>query len=91
MHKRGFEVMVSHSVEMALLLAQENPPEYAVVDLKMCGASALLLVEVLISLDKYTLIVVLTGYASIPAAVTASAITRRGATICRIPKRHFSP
>ena len=37
----------------------------------MCGASGLLLLEVLISLDKYTLIVVLTGYASIATAVEA--------------------
>lgn len=71
LRKRGFEVTVAHSVEMALPLAQETPPEYAVVDLKMDGASGLVLVEALISLDKSTLIVVLTGYASIPTAVTA--------------------
>lgn len=71
LQKRGFDVTVAYSVEMALPIAQENPPEYAVVDLKMGGASGLVLVEALISLDKSTLIVVLTGYASIPTAVTA--------------------
>lgn len=69
--KRGFEVAVAHSVEEALPLARENPPEYAVVDLKMDGASGLTLVAALHELDAATRIVVLTGYASIATAVEA--------------------
>lgn len=67
--KRGFAVSVAHSVEEALPLAQANPPEYAVVDLKMSGASGLTLVQALHQLDPATRIVVLTGYASIATAV----------------------
>ncbi|MFY9259986.1 MAG: response regulator transcription factor [Gallionella sp.] len=69
--KRGFCVTVAHSVEQAIPLATANPPEYAVVDLKMGGAPGLVLVETLHALDPNTRIVVLTGYASIATAVEA--------------------
>lgn len=69
--KRGFAVTVAHSVEQALPLAKTNPPEYAVVDLKMEGASGLVLIQSLHELDPATRIVVLTGYASIATAVEA--------------------
>jgi two-component system response regulator RegA len=58
-------------VEQAVPLAIDNPPEYAVVDLKMGGAPGLVLVKVLHELDPNTRIVVLTGYASISTAVEA--------------------
>ncbi len=69
--RRGFSVSIAHSVEEALPMAQENPPEYAVVDMKMSGASGLVLVKTLHELDPNTRIVVLTGYASISTAVEA--------------------
>lgn len=69
--KRNFSVTVAHSVEQALPLAAANPPEYAVVDLKMSGASGLVLIQSLHELDPATRIVVLTGYASIATAVEA--------------------
>jgi two-component system response regulator RegA len=69
--KRGFAVAVAHSVETALPLAQSNPPEFAVIDLKMGGASGLVLIQALHELDPATRIVVLTGYASIATAVEA--------------------
>lgn len=69
--KRGFCVSVAHSVEQAIPLAEANPPEFAVVDLKMGGAPGLTLVKVLHDLDVNTRIVVLTGYASIATAVEA--------------------
>jgi len=69
--KRGFAVTVAHSVEDAIPLAKSNPPEFAVVDLKMGGAPGLALVKVLHELDPNTRIVVLTGYASIATAVEA--------------------
>ncbi len=71
LEKRGYAVTVAHSVEQALPLALANPPEYAVVDLKMGGASGLTLVQALHELDAATRIVVLTGYASIATAVGA--------------------
>lgn len=69
--KRGFDVCVAHSVEQAIPLAEANPPEFAVLDLKMNGASGLVLVKKLHELDPHTRIVMLTGYASITTAVEA--------------------
>lgn len=69
--RRGFNVSVAHSVEQAVPMAQANPPEFAVVDLKMEGASGLVLIELLHRIDPATRIVVLTGYASIATAVEA--------------------
>ncbi|MDP1634340.1 MAG: response regulator, partial [Gallionellaceae bacterium] len=64
LEKRGFAVTTAESVEKALPLAIDNPPEYAVIDLKMDGASGLVLVQKLHELDPATRIVMLTGYAS---------------------------
>jgi len=69
--KRGFSVAAAENVDEALELAEANPPEYAVVDLKMPGPSGLVLVKRLAELDAATRIVVLTGYASIATAVEA--------------------
>lgn len=69
--RRGFKVSSAADVAAALLLAEQNPPEYAVVDLKMPGASGLQLVARLKQLDEHTRIVVLTGYASIATAIEA--------------------
>jgi two-component system response regulator RegA len=71
LEKRGFAVALSHNVNDATTKAQENPPEYAVIDLKMPGPSGLELIAVLKSLDEQTRIVVLTGYASISTTVEA--------------------
>lgn len=71
LEKRGFAVSVANNVEQALPLAKANPPEYAVVDLKMDGASGLVLTKALHELDPATRIVMLTGYASIATAVEA--------------------
>jgi len=69
--KRGFNVSVAHSVEQAIPMAEDNPPEFAVVDLKMGSTPGLVLVKHLHKLDPNTRIVVLTGYASIATAVEA--------------------
>lgn len=69
--RRGYSVSVAGDVETALALAESNPPEYAVVDLKMPGPSGLVLVKRLKELDPETRIVMLTGFASIATAVEA--------------------
>lgn len=71
LEKRGYAVTVAHSVEQAMPLAKNNPPEFAVVDLKMGGTLGLALVKALHDLDPNTRIVMLTGYASIATAVEA--------------------
>lgn len=71
LESRGFAVCVAHDVPAAHSLAQRDPPEYAVVDLKMPGPSGLDLVAKLKALDPNTRVVMLTGYASIATAVEA--------------------
>jgi two-component system response regulator RegA len=68
---RGFDVGVAHNVADAMKMATDDPPEYAVLDLKMPGVSGLELVRQLKALDENTRVVVLTGYASIATAVEA--------------------
>lgn len=69
--RRGFDVSTAAFVDEALVVASANPPEYAVVDLKMPGDSGLVLVKALKALDEQTRIVMLTGYSSITTAVEA--------------------
>lgn len=69
--KRGFDVRVAHHVAAGEQMAEQSPPEYAVIDLNMPGPSGLELVQRLKALDENTRIVVLTGYASIATAVEA--------------------
>lgn len=71
LRRRGFEVTVTHDVESAARIAEADPPEYALVDLKMPGESGLALVRRLNAIEPATRIVVLTGYASISTAVEA--------------------
>lgn len=71
MRKRGFSVSTATSAESAFEHAKSEPPEFAVVDLKMSGNSGLVLVRQLSALQAGTKIVVLTGYASIATAIEA--------------------
>jgi len=68
---RGFEVTTAESAERALELARQDSPEFAVVDLRMPGASGIELVRELNAIDPATAIVMLTGYGSIATAVEA--------------------
>ncbi len=71
MQKRGYLVTLANSAESAFELAMIEPPEFAVVDLKMSGNSGLVLVRQLASLEAGTKIVVLTGFANITTAIEA--------------------
>ena len=71
LQKRGFEVFVAEDTETAHILAKDNQPQYAVVDLRLGQASGLVLVEELKAINEHMRIVVLTGFASIATAVEA--------------------
>jgi two-component system response regulator RegA len=69
--RRGYDVTVcGQPAELAMLLATQAPG-FAVVDLKLSGASGLECVKMLAAKDPGTRIVVLTGFASISTAVEA--------------------
>ena len=70
--RRGYTVLLASSLDEVNDLLQTHTPDYAVVDLKLSGgASGLACVKTLNAHDPDTLIVVLTGYASIATAVEA--------------------
>ena len=69
--RRGYQVQLAYDAESALALIAGEPPEFAVVDLKLPGDSGLVLVQALKAADVNTRIVMLTGYASIATAVEA--------------------
>lgn len=68
---RGYAVQTAHDIETAMRVIAIDPPEYAVVDLRLASESGLTLVERLHAADAHTRIVMLTGYASIATAVEA--------------------
>lgn len=68
---RGFRVELAHDVNAAIVAARNNPPDFAVIDLKMPGESGLTLIPELKASKAEMRILVLTGYASIATAVEA--------------------
>jgi len=68
---RGHEARVAADGEEALRLAQEESPEYAIVDLRMPGIQGLDVVRELLAIDPTTRILILTGYGSIATAMAA--------------------
>ncbi len=69
--RRGYRVSVFRSLDEVMLSLRTQTPNFAVVDLKLDGASGLECVKLLHRADPTTKIVVLTGYASITTAVEA--------------------
>ena len=68
---RGFEVRVAHTAKQASRLVDVDPPQCAVIALKLADISGLKLVSALLALDPHMRIVVLTAYPSIRTAVEA--------------------
>ena len=69
--RRGYRVMRAQSLEEVVKLLKAFSPRFAVVDLKLHGASGLNCVQTLHTHDAQMRIVVLTGFASIATAVEA--------------------
>ena len=68
---RGFQVRVAHTAKQASQSADDDPPQCAVIALKLPDASGLKLLSALLGLNPHMRIVVLTGYPSIRTAVEA--------------------
>ncbi|MDS9466769.1 ActR/PrrA/RegA family redox response regulator transcription factor [Paracoccus sp. MBLB3053] len=77
MEKRGFTVSRASSVAEARRIVEENPPAYAVVDLRLEDGNGLDIVDALRDAREDARIVVLTGYGAIATAVAA---VKMGAT-----------
>lgn len=71
MERRGYVTRAAGSVQAALVEVTRNPPEFAVVDLRLDDGSGLDVVEALNTTSPDTRALVLSGYANIPTAVAA--------------------
>lgn len=69
--RRGYPVRLAHDLESALAVARAEPPDAAVLDLKLAEATSLPLIAPLRALNPAMRILLLTGYASIATAVEA--------------------
>lgn len=69
--RRGYAVIAASSLEGVEASLRTTKPRFAVVDLKLGGASGLACVQLLHAHDPGMRIVVLTGFASIATAVEA--------------------
>jgi two-component system response regulator RegA len=69
--ERGFEALVAADYDEAIVVAEREWPEYALVDMRLPGRSGLEIVRALKGIDPETRIVVLTGYGSIATAMDA--------------------
>jgi len=77
MEKRGFDTRTADSVATGKAAANQDPPAYAVVDLRLQDGNGLDVVEALRARRPDCRIVVLTGYGAIATAVAA---VKSGAT-----------
>ncbi len=68
---RGLDVREANGYDQGLSSVEADPPELAVVDLRMPGKSGLELVRAIKANEPATRVVVLTGYGSIASAVEA--------------------
>lgn len=69
--RRGWEVLVAHAPEQALMFADAHQPTHVILDLNLEGRSGLALIAPLQEAAPACAILLLTGYASIPTAVEA--------------------
>lgn len=77
LERRGYWMRCAHSVDEALPIIRNDPPDFALFDLKLGSQSGLLLVDELHRIKPDARIVVLSGYVSVATAVDA---VRLGAT-----------
>ena len=68
---RGFEVRQAESVKEAIAAVRENPPAYAVLDLRLEDGTGLSVVETIREARPDARVVMLTGYGNIATAVAA--------------------
>lgn len=71
MESRGFEVITAETVTEGIALAQQTPPAYAVLDMRLTDGSGLDVVAALRDAREDARIILLTSYGNIATAVAA--------------------
>ncbi|MFN0165967.1 MAG: response regulator transcription factor [Bryobacteraceae bacterium] len=69
--QRGWEAHEAGDGDRAIEVAREVSPDLILVDLRMPGASGLDIIKELRELDPTTIVIMLTGFGSIPTALAA--------------------
>ena len=71
MERKGFNVSQAATIKEGMGIAENAPPAFAVVDLRLNDGNGLELVKAIQRLKKDSRVVMLTGYGNIPTAVAA--------------------
>ncbi len=71
MEKKGFVVKEAKTVSQGLQIAKNNPPGFALIDLRLEDGSGLDVIKEISAKKKDCRIVMLTGYGNLPTAVAA--------------------
>ena len=71
MEKKGFQVTQAESAKKGISQAKNEPPAFAVVDLRLGDGSGLEVVKEIRRCKENSRVVMLTGYGNIPTAVAA--------------------
>lgn len=71
LERHDYNVSVAHCIDEAVIIAEQQQPEFAVIDLRIGQESGLEAVNQMMAFNPDMKIVVLTGYASIATAVEA--------------------
>ncbi|MEO0327194.1 MAG: ActR/PrrA/RegA family redox response regulator transcription factor [Pseudomonadota bacterium] len=71
MENRGFEVRTAESVAEGMKNVRSNPPDYAVVDMRLNDGNGLDVIEEIRRRKPESKAIILTGYGNIATAVTA--------------------
>ena len=71
MEKKGFTVKEAKTVSEGSKIAENTPPSFAVIDLRLEDGNGLDVVKVISKNKKDSRIVMLTGYGNLPTAVAA--------------------
>ena len=71
MQSRGFETFTADSVEAAMLIVNQNPPAFAVVDMRLGDGNGLDVIAELKEIRPDSKTIMLTGYGNLTTAVSA--------------------
>jgi DNA-binding NtrC family response regulator len=69
--KQDFEVFLAESGEKAIEIAKVDPPQVALIDLKMPGIDGLKAMQEIKKISPATLVIIMTGYPTIETSVEA--------------------
>ncbi len=71
METRGFTVLTAETVSEGLAIVRENPPAYAVIDMRLDDGNGLSVIEALHEVQPNARALILTGYGNLASAVNA--------------------